>query len=290
MMAQQVMSRSATSASTGHDFSRVRIHTDGKAAESARAVNALAYTSGSEIVFGEGQYAPGTMEGNRLLAHELTHVLQQQTMTGSQPVVQRDDDKGKGGKGKGDKKSGEKAASWTRKHKKGPRLMDGDKPSYQVWFDHILPAVPKGVTQMWQVVENTYSFLTDKCENKTDKDFRVDIVTIGDRKEIEDDWGWVRRDDPCFAMEVSKATVGFDDQKSDFAQQTSVKVAYSVAEHVVKKMAGPNGTYSGTYTFVKSSNCKTCPDTLKELQKKHGAPNGEALAIEGVGSWTSESK
>jgi hypothetical protein len=115
-------------------------------------------------------------------------------------------------------------------------------------------------------------------------------VTIGGRKEIEDDWGWVRRDDPCFAMEVSKATVGFDDQKSGFAQQTSVKVADSDAEDVLKKMAGPKGTYSGTYTFVKSSNCKTCPDALKVLQKTHGAPNGEALAIEGLGSWTGESK
>lgn len=62
----------------GHDFSRVRLHTDARAAESARAVDALAYTVGSEVVFGEGQYAPGTREGRRLLAHELTHVVQQQ--------------------------------------------------------------------------------------------------------------------------------------------------------------------------------------------------------------------
>ena len=61
----------------GHDFSRVRIHTDAKAADSARAVDALAYTVGSEIVFGTAQYAPATMEGKMLLAHELTHVMQQ---------------------------------------------------------------------------------------------------------------------------------------------------------------------------------------------------------------------
>ncbi|HEX7312765.1 MAG TPA: DUF4157 domain-containing protein [Pyrinomonadaceae bacterium] len=61
----------------GHDFSRVRVRTDAKAAESARAVNALAYTSMNNIVFGAGQYAPGTSEGRRLLAHELTHVIQQ---------------------------------------------------------------------------------------------------------------------------------------------------------------------------------------------------------------------
>jgi hypothetical protein len=61
----------------GHDFSRVRIHTDTKAGESARAVNALASTVGQDVVFGEGQYAPTHLVGQRLLAHELTHVVQQ---------------------------------------------------------------------------------------------------------------------------------------------------------------------------------------------------------------------
>src|SRR5882672_6423977 len=55
-----------------HDFSRVRVHADAKAAESTRAVNALAYTVGRDVVFGAGQYAPQTSEGHRLLAHELT--------------------------------------------------------------------------------------------------------------------------------------------------------------------------------------------------------------------------
>ena len=62
----------------GHDFSHVQVHTDGKAAESATAVNALAYTSGNHIVFNNGQYAPDTEGGKRLLAHELVHVGQQE--------------------------------------------------------------------------------------------------------------------------------------------------------------------------------------------------------------------
>jgi len=69
----------------GHNFAHVRVHADAKAAESARAVNALAYTAGRNVVFDAGQYAPGTSTGQRLLAHELTHVLQQsdnQTVTG----------------------------------------------------------------------------------------------------------------------------------------------------------------------------------------------------------------
>jgi len=61
----------------GHDFSRVRVHADSKATESAKAVNSLAYTVGQNVVFGEGQYAPGTSAGQKLLAHELAHVVQQ---------------------------------------------------------------------------------------------------------------------------------------------------------------------------------------------------------------------
>jgi hypothetical protein len=61
----------------GHNFSRVRVHTDARAAESARAMNALAYTQGRNIVLAHGQYSPSTLAGKKLLAHELTHVLQQ---------------------------------------------------------------------------------------------------------------------------------------------------------------------------------------------------------------------
>jgi hypothetical protein len=60
-----------------HDFSRVRVHTDSRAAESAQAVNALAYTVESDVVFASGQYAPQITAGIQLLAHELTHVVQQ---------------------------------------------------------------------------------------------------------------------------------------------------------------------------------------------------------------------
>ena len=61
----------------GHDFSRVRVHTDSLAAQSAQSVHALAYTVGQSVVFGPGQYAPGTNAGRRLIAHELAHSLQQ---------------------------------------------------------------------------------------------------------------------------------------------------------------------------------------------------------------------
>jgi hypothetical protein len=60
-----------------YDFGQVRVHTDSRAAESARAVNARAYTVAHNMVFAADQYAPETKEGRRLLAHELTHVIQQ---------------------------------------------------------------------------------------------------------------------------------------------------------------------------------------------------------------------
>jgi hypothetical protein len=69
----------------GHDFSQVRIHTDGKAAESARAINALAFTGGSNIVFAQGRYEPNSEGGRHLLAHELAHTVQQ----GSHSTVRR---------------------------------------------------------------------------------------------------------------------------------------------------------------------------------------------------------
>jgi len=71
----------------GTDFSSVRIHTDATAAESARAVNARAYTVGSNVAFGAGQYAPDSTVGRRLLAHELTHVIQQGSASTARGVL-----------------------------------------------------------------------------------------------------------------------------------------------------------------------------------------------------------
>lgn len=71
----------------GRDFGEVRVHADAQAARSARAVNARAFTVGKDIVFGAGQYAAGSADGQRLLAHELVHTVQQGAAPG---VLQRD--------------------------------------------------------------------------------------------------------------------------------------------------------------------------------------------------------
>jgi peptidoglycan hydrolase-like protein with peptidoglycan-binding domain len=72
----------------GHDFSRVRVHTDARAATVAQSLDALAFTVGDDIAVAPGQYRPGSDEGRALLAHELTHTIQQ---TGGVARVQRQD-------------------------------------------------------------------------------------------------------------------------------------------------------------------------------------------------------
>ena len=73
----------------GHDFGNIAIHTDSRAIESARAVNANAYTVGNHLVFGAGRYSPNTHTGKQLLAHELAHVLQQNSDGSAASLIQR---------------------------------------------------------------------------------------------------------------------------------------------------------------------------------------------------------
>lgn len=73
----------------GRDFSRVRVHSNDDAERSTREVDAQAYTVGRDIVFGEGRYVPATNEGQRLIAHELTHVVQQESTASSAPTLMR---------------------------------------------------------------------------------------------------------------------------------------------------------------------------------------------------------
>ena len=74
------------SQSFGTDFSGVRIHTDSRASEMNQGLSARAFTHGSDVYFNQGEYSPGSSEGKRLLAHELTHVVQQ---TGNNTSIQR---------------------------------------------------------------------------------------------------------------------------------------------------------------------------------------------------------
>lgn len=73
----------------GRDFGQVRVHTDHHSADSARSIQARAFTSGSDIAFGRGEYSPDSSEGRRLIAHELAHVVQQGRGGPNLPNVQR---------------------------------------------------------------------------------------------------------------------------------------------------------------------------------------------------------
>jgi hypothetical protein len=76
--------------SMGHDFSDVQVHTDGEADRLNRAVRAEAFTTGKDIFFREGKYDPGSNQGRKLLAHELTHVVQQRDSPPKQDLTLSD--------------------------------------------------------------------------------------------------------------------------------------------------------------------------------------------------------
>ena len=80
----------------GADFSRVRIHTDGESHELNQAVQAKAFTTGQDIYFRGGAYEPGSRGGQELLAHELTHVVQQNNSLNAQRIQRDNKDKNKG--------------------------------------------------------------------------------------------------------------------------------------------------------------------------------------------------
>ena len=82
----------------GFDLSDVKIHNDADAVKSAQSINALAYTTGNHIVFNQNQFSPETSQGKKLLAHELTHVAQQQKNQPAAKTIQKQDDKSDDGK------------------------------------------------------------------------------------------------------------------------------------------------------------------------------------------------
>ena len=78
----------------GYDFSLVRVHTDKHAARTAHGIGARAFTLGSDVYFGQGQFNPASRDGRRLMAHELTHVAQQRAGRTGGATIQRDEDPG----------------------------------------------------------------------------------------------------------------------------------------------------------------------------------------------------
>lgn len=115
----------------GHDFRQVRVHTDARAADSARSINARAYAAGAHIAFGAHQYAPGTAAGLRLLSHELAHVLQH-PHTEAAPVVRRE------AAGEGDRKQSSLQSDFAS----CPEALQGDlRDNHRAALTHVARAI-----------------------------------------------------------------------------------------------------------------------------------------------------
>ncbi|MCG3114423.1 MAG: DUF4157 domain-containing protein [Candidatus Manganitrophus sp. SA1] len=108
----------------GEDFAHVRVHTDDRAAVSARTLGARAYTVGSDLVFEADEYAPATAEGKRLLAHELAHVVQQRA-SGDHRIQRQPKPSQKVPPGPGELTVQEYEA-WAKKHPKREVRAGGD--------------------------------------------------------------------------------------------------------------------------------------------------------------------
>jgi hypothetical protein len=140
----------------GRDFSAVRVHTDSSAASAAQAVNAAAFTVGSNIVFGLGRYSPATPRGKALLAHELTHVVQQ--TGGAGPVARSVQDANEEG-ADGDAQSQARAMPRPLKIQRmleigrsdDPSEREADRVADQVLADSPSQAISRASLQVRQV-------------------------------------------------------------------------------------------------------------------------------------------
>lgn len=148
----------------GHDFSHVRVHTDAQAAESAMAVQALAYTVGHDVVFGARQYHPETAAGKRLLAHELTHVVQQSVgvqteLATNKPGDQHEQESGRAALAI----SGDTPSAVSRQTGVTHQLMrqqeekPGDTPKQVPVGPYILPEVVVTATRTYPSAVGTYN-------------------------------------------------------------------------------------------------------------------------------------
>lgn len=145
------------------DFSGVRVHTDARASASARAVEAIAYTIGQDIVFREGAYAPETGSGRRLLAHELTHVVQQSGHP-RQPIIQKKaDDLASPSESAAEPEDPELAL--------GQKLLTDYPLGITVMFYEIDDPVFKGEATRWAVDNGAIGI--------TGKEFKADAVQVG---------------------------------------------------------------------------------------------------------------
>lgn len=182
--------------------------------------------------------------------------------------------------------------NWEVFRRRGPRLLDGRQVSYQIWLDYYLPTPEGNPTQFWQTVSHTFAGMTQACEREYEHKWIIDIVNIGGRKMITDSIGLLKPDDYCIAAELAVHRLGFDDEQSNFAQQTNRWVVAQQAHLLNRQMRGPTRTITMLYLYLNKEHCRCCKDvqtalnwigTLAGMQPR----DGESLWIQGVGQWSS---
>ena len=158
-----------------------------------------------------------------------------------------------------------------------PRLLDGQAASYQIFIKHVLPdPVPQAAKQVWQVVGCHVLKVDRECKISFDTDYTIDIVKLRGQTEIADSLARIWHEDLCFALEACFHTIGFDDGKSDFKQQTNVSVTKQLAEKTRDSMTGPKGTFWTFYYYY-------APDCDCDLGFFTSFPRGEYLWVGGIG-------
>lgn len=195
----------------GHDFSQVRVHTDARAAESSRAVNALAYTVGRDVVFGDRQYGPRSSRGLDLIAHELTHVMQQQadaTVLQTNPMIGPTDDRYEREADRvGESTVAEDASSQIRVTSVSPRLQRACGPAAMVSVGGCIGVGGLDITDLGLSSESLYRFEVGCDEFRPGEETRLrDYATSISPDKVVEIHGFASEEgDPTFNENLSCA-------------------------------------------------------------------------------------
>jgi hypothetical protein len=178
---------------------------------------------------------------------------------------------------------GPPGGSWSRKLDWGPKLLNDKFASYDIGITHVSPQAPAGARQVWQVARCALGVLRKDCRLHMQLSQMIDIRDIGDR-EMNDQIGLaIEWNDVCVAFEVRSITIGFDDGVNWYVTRNSSDVeSIEFGDRLLRGMRLP-ASYATVYGFLKK-NCCSC---VRDLLAWASVPDGEWLAVEGVGSWRS---
>lgn len=245
----------------GADFSQVRVHTNAQAAESAQSIHAMAYTAGNSIVFNKGHFAPGTQSGRQLLAHELTHVVQQN------PLVRR--------KTSSFEQGSQKASPVSEPPAK-PLKISGGRPSVQRKpFFFAPPAKPSGTFVHEKVLP---IFLEDN------KDLFIEAPIPGANKKDADKKATGRADfyKATPTAGVSR-TIGIKLTKDEPAFLSGGQVQWGGGAYQHLKLSAPQGKPS----TPKVRNLREAPQNISIGELKPGFSSESFLGEGQIGHYKS---